>query len=175
MNTAETAAVPVPQTGAAARTERRATVRHLAHQEGLSARAIAARLGISKDTVRRDLADVAQGGAPDDAPPATSGAPVAPPRAPGGAVAHSGRPDQAGGHVADRGGVFVPFREGLGSDLADLMRTGCTAADAIDYAVTTLAAAYRGALELGVLSDSDPLDVLAVTFRPPARAATAAR
>lgn len=50
-------------TGAAPVAERRTTVRRMA-QTGASNRAIAAHLGISKDTVRRDLAT-------DDAPPQT--------------------------------------------------------------------------------------------------------
>ncbi|MFE7347504.1 helix-turn-helix domain-containing protein [Streptomyces fimicarius] len=50
-------------TGAPTVAQRRAQVRHLA-QTGASNRAIAAQLGISKDTVRRDLAT-------DDAPPQT--------------------------------------------------------------------------------------------------------
>jgi hypothetical protein len=58
---------------------RRATVRHLADTEGLSARAIARRLNIGKDTVRRDLAATEPTTAPQDAPPpATSGATPAP-------------------------------------------------------------------------------------------------
>ncbi|MCX5362893.1 hypothetical protein OG864_29785 [Streptomyces sp. NBC_00124] len=57
------------------RATRRATVRQLADEEGLSARAIARQLGIGKDTVRRDL-DATE---PADAAPApTSGAPIAP-------------------------------------------------------------------------------------------------
>ncbi|MFJ3867895.1 helix-turn-helix domain-containing protein [Streptomyces nigra] len=57
------------------RATRRATVRRLADVEGLSNREIARRLGIGKDTVRRDL----DATAPGDATPApTSGAPVAP-------------------------------------------------------------------------------------------------
>lgn len=162
MSAAETAAASVPQAGAVARAERRATVGRLAQEEGLSARAIAARLGISKDTVRRDLAGLAQGGAPGDAPPAAPGAPVAPLGEPGGAVAHGGR-------------LVLELYQGLAEDLATLQRTGCTAEAAVDYAVATLAGAYRRALELGVLSDGDPLDVLAVTFQPPARAATGAQ
>lgn len=57
------------------RATRRATVRRLADEEHLSARAIARRLGIGKDTVRRDL----DATAPTSAPPVpTSGAPRAP-------------------------------------------------------------------------------------------------
>lgn len=50
-------------TGASPVAQRRATVRRMA-RDGASNRAIAAQLGVSKDTVRRDLAT-------DDAPPAT--------------------------------------------------------------------------------------------------------
>ncbi|RLL68153.1 DeoR family transcriptional regulator [Streptomyces sp. Z26] len=53
--------------------DRRTTVRHLAHT-GMSQRAIAAQLGVSKDTVRRDLDALARDGAPEDAPPADAGA-----------------------------------------------------------------------------------------------------
>jgi DNA-binding transcriptional ArsR family regulator len=69
-------------TGALDRAARRATVRQLADKEALSARAIARRLGIGKDTVRRDLEatePTAPQDAPETAPPApTSGAPRAP-------------------------------------------------------------------------------------------------
>ncbi|MEW2636441.1 hypothetical protein AB0903_33595 [Streptomyces sp. NPDC048389] len=77
--------------------------------------------------------------------------------------------------VADRPGRLVlELYPGLADDLATLQRTGCTAEAAVDYAVAVLAGAYRNAVQLGVLSDGDVLDVLAVTFRPPARTATAA-
>ncbi|WP_137991241.1 helix-turn-helix domain-containing protein [Streptomyces vilmorinianum] len=56
-----------PAADAAARATRRERVRHLADQ-GKSARAIAAELGVGKDTVRRDLEALRQE-APADAPP----------------------------------------------------------------------------------------------------------
>lgn len=70
-------ATPNP-TGALDRATRRATVRRLADEEGMSARAIARRLGIGKDTVRRDLDATTQHAAP---PAPTSGA-TPPPRHP---------------------------------------------------------------------------------------------
>ncbi|MFJ8603410.1 helix-turn-helix domain-containing protein [Streptomyces shenzhenensis] len=56
-------------------TERRAKVAQLlAHDPGMSARAIAAQLGVGKDTVRRDMDALRANGAPPsaapDAPPA---------------------------------------------------------------------------------------------------------
>ncbi|MFJ7337865.1 hypothetical protein ACIQUU_32030 [Streptomyces sp. NPDC101116] len=64
-------------TGALDRATRRATVRRLADEQGMSARAIARRLKVGKDTVRRDL----EATAPTPAPPApTSGAAPAPRR-----------------------------------------------------------------------------------------------
>jgi hypothetical protein len=175
VSTTETAAAQVPQTGAAARAERHATVRRLAQEEGLSARAIAKRMGISRYQVGRILADQT-GQAADESGRVADQGPA------GGRVAGPVADVVAGdpaalvgqsGQVADGGGLFVPFREGLGTDLTDLMRTGCTAVDAVDYAVAVLADAYRNALQLGLLADGDALDVAAVTFRPPARAATA--
>lgn len=87
------------------RSMRRASVRQLA-QRGMSHRAIAAQLGVGKDTVRRDLAQLAHGGAPDtgalrhdpahgdapaDAPPP---APTAPDHAPAPPpAAHPAQPD----------------------------------------------------------------------------------
>ncbi|MFE5090619.1 helix-turn-helix domain-containing protein [Streptomyces sp. NPDC056638] len=56
-------------TGAAVVVQRRTKVRHLA-QTGASNRAIAAQLGISKDTVRRDLAHLAQTPDQQEAPTA---------------------------------------------------------------------------------------------------------
>lgn len=152
----------------------RAEVHRLASE--LSQRKVSEQLGISRYRVSQLLAEPV---ADQPGQVADAGRTVADHGAAGGQVADQVADDPAdqsgqSRQVADCGGVFVPFREGLGTDLADLMRTGCTAAEAVDYAVATLAAAYRGALELGVLSDGDPLDVLAVTFRPPARAATAA-
>jgi len=52
-------------------TARRARVAQLlAHDPNLSARAIAAQLGVGKDTVRRDIEVIRANGAPETAPPA---------------------------------------------------------------------------------------------------------
>lgn len=130
----------------------------------LSQRAIAKRLGISRHRVGLLLA-----------------APVADRVAAGGRVA-----DQvaAGGPVADRvadrvaddrgAGIFVPLREGLGKDVADLMRTGCTAADAAAFAVAVLASAYRAAVQRG-LPEGVPFDVVEMTLLPVPAQPTARR
>lgn len=151
--------------------------RHLADQ-GMSQRAIAKRLGISRYQVGRILADQSGHAAGPVGHVAGAGSSVAD---------HASAGDRLADHVADRpadepadhrpvcgAGIFVPLREGLGKDVADLMRTGCTAADAAAFAVSVLASAYRNAVERGTLADGDALDVVAITFRPPDRAATAA-
>jgi hypothetical protein len=149
-----------------ARVERRAAVRHLAQQEpGLSHRAIAARLGIGKDTVRRDLA---QGGAPAAAPPAAPDAPPTPPDAPSGELAAPpDAPDDAVAH--DGGRLVIELYPGLVEDLATLRLTGSTDEAVVDYAVAQLAGAYRNAIRLGVLKAGDPIDITTISLRPPPR------
>lgn len=134
----------------------------------LSQRAIAKRLGISRHRVGLLLAApvadrVAAGGRVADQ--------VADQVAAGGPVA-----DQVADRVADdRGaGIFVPLREGLGKDVADLMRTGCTAADAAAFAVAVLASAYRAAVQRG-LPEGVPFDVVEMTLLPVPAQPTARR
>jgi DNA-binding transcriptional MocR family regulator len=143
------------------RAARRADVARLAQQD-LSHRAIAAQLGISKDTVRRDLDYLARAERAamrqTDASPAPPGAPPAPRGAsdepPGASCAPA---------VGDR--LTIDVGEGLAEDLANLMRTGCTAAAAIYYAVEKMATAYRHALQRGLVTDGEPIEVAAVVIR----------
>ncbi|MEU9388301.1 helix-turn-helix domain-containing protein [Streptomyces sp. NPDC048279] len=84
------------------RADRRTLVRQLA-DEGLSQRKIAGRLGVSKDTVRRDLENTASQGDPGDAPddePDGGDAPQV-----SDAVAAEGAPLDAPGDEPDDGGA----------------------------------------------------------------------
>lgn len=144
------------------RADRRTLVRQLA-TEGLSRRQIAARLGISKDTVRRDLSQAEQQSAadqapdapedappaaPDDAPPAEPGAPAA---APSPTVAHDGA------HLV----VDLARHPCLAADLAVLVRTGRSPGDVLAQAVGAVADAYRAALR------DDRIDAGVPFFLPP--------
>lgn len=140
------------------RTDRRTLVHKLRHEEGLSQRAIARRLSISKDTVRRDLeADPAS--APDDAPPDAPDTAAAPPvspveaeeSAPGGAprdapVARLPR------RVADPlAGMDVSQWRALRRDFAVLAQSGMSAETLVHQAIVTLAHQYRQDLAAGRL------------------------
>ncbi|MCI3277500.1 helix-turn-helix domain-containing protein [Streptomyces cylindrosporus] len=126
--------MPAPLTIAA----RRAMVEELLRQEpGISARTIAARLGVGKDTIRRDLAaiEAAQRQAasepaakePDPAPDAPAPNAVSAPRDP----------------------LDEPLRRWLTpeahADLAVLMEAGHSVSFAVRRALEVLADAYRGA------------------------------
>lgn len=147
----------------------------------LSQRAIAKRLGISRHRVGLLLAApvagrVAAGGRVADAVAdrVAAGGPVA--DAVADHVADRPADDPAGGRPVRGAGIFVPLREGLGKDVADLMRTGCTAADAAAFAVAVLASAYRAAVQRGLLAEGVPFDVVDMTLLPmPAQPTTAGR
>ncbi|MFJ2477093.1 HTH domain-containing protein [Streptomyces sp. NPDC087659] len=116
-----------PPNGELSRDARRTLVRQLADQD-MSARAIALKIGVSKDTVRRDLDALRQDAAPvaqTDAPPAPAPAPPAQVGAPGGARLELDLDDQ------------------LRRDLATIARTGVPAPDAIRFAVAFVAHGYR--------------------------------
>ncbi|MFI1767498.1 HTH domain-containing protein [Streptomyces sp. NPDC020800] len=137
-------------------TARRAMVAELLRQEpGISQRSIAARLGVSKDTIRRDVdaieaaqrqaaprpADAEPEPAPDapqraedDAPPST---PDAPP------VALDDAPPGAD-HLT------VPLGDQLRAGLATLAEAGHSPEDAVRLAVAVLARAYEGAWKFGL-------------------------
>lgn len=170
---------------AAARTARRAQAGALARQ-GMSRRAIAKRLGVSKDTVRRDLGrdlvrqdvrDVdasAQGGASPGAPDTAGGASdellVAHPDAPPGA---SGEPQVHGKAPAGAWPVLqVGVTPELMADLATLTRAGYTPSGAVAAALGVLAGLHRNAWSSGGVRDGAPVEVLAARVRPDPCAAT---
>lgn len=125
------------------RATRRATVRQLADQ-GMSARAIAAELRVSKDTVRRDLEAMARAtetvAQPADAPPA-------PPAAP--------RPEVAG--------LFIPLTAPVAAALLTLERAGLTGAAAAEWALQLAADACRQAHTAGYPPGTPPV-ITAVEF-----------
>lgn len=103
---------------------RRAKVTELS-RDGLSLRAIAERVGTSKDTVRRDLehAERATMRQPDATPETPRATPVA--------------------HVA------VPVDRELADDLAVLTSTGRDQSEALQHAASILASIYRHAWRAG--------------------------
>jgi hypothetical protein len=140
------------------RTDRRTLARQL-RAEGLSQRAIARRLQVSKDTVRRDLEQDQPAAAPDDAPPGepdTATAPQVRPveveeAAPGSApqdapVATLPR------RVADPlAGMDMSQWRALRRDLAVLAQSGSSPESLVHMAVVTLAHQYRQDLAAGRL------------------------
>jgi DNA-binding transcriptional MocR family regulator len=149
------------------RADRRTLVRQL-DAEGLSRRQIAARLGISKDTVRRDLRqpeqECAAGHTPDAPGDAPEGAPqVAPPPGPGAPV---GAPAPAVAHDGARLVVDLSQRLGLADDLAVLARTGRSPAELLGQAVGAVADAYRAALRDGRIEPGVPFFLPPVALRP---------
>lgn len=121
--------------------ERRTKVRQLADQR-LSRRAIAARLGISKDTVSRDLAHLAlaetrdgsAGARHEPAPPETPAETPAPP------MSH---PDPVA--------LLAAQDPQLAEDLATLTACGRSAPSAVAIAVHLLADAYRNGWRTGTV------------------------
>ncbi|WP_416976816.1 helix-turn-helix domain-containing protein [Streptomyces sp. T028] len=143
--------MPAPLTIAA----RRAMVKELMRQEpGISARNIAARLGVGKDTIRRDVAEIrlAQSqaapqpavGEPESAPDAPDAAPEAAPPAP------PEEPPSAPDAPPAEDRLTVAYDDQLLAGLATLAEAGHTPEDAIRLAVTLLARAYEGAWRFGL-------------------------
>lgn len=139
------------------RTDRRTLVRQL-RTEGLSQRAIARRLGVGKDTVRRDLRDE-PAAAPDDAPPGERDTAAAPQvssveveeAAPGGAP-QDAPVAQLPRRVADPlAGMDMSQWRALRRDLAVLTQSGMSAETLVHQAVVTLAHQYRQDLAAGHL------------------------
>ncbi|MFJ2178914.1 hypothetical protein ACIOHE_39225 [Streptomyces sp. NPDC087851] len=126
------------------RDDRRAAVRQL-DREGLSARAIAARLNIGKDTVRRDLAALSQDAPPPDSRLTTAlvgllllgrvrhGAPAA--------ERHGSPADE----LATGGRLTVALTPELREHLDVLAEAGHSPEDAVRYAAEVLADTYRHA------------------------------
>ena len=167
------------------RADRLKLVRQL-RVEGMSQRAIAKRLKVSKDTVRRDVERLDAEGAPDDEPlaepddePSTTpddadapqdsdgdrpdsgedGAPRDEP--PGEPVAHLPRRVSATELVID-----LSRRPGLRRDLALLAQTGCTAEELVVTAVRVLAVGYRQGLAAGDVQPGRPFAVTRLSVGP---------
>lgn len=157
---------------------RREQLRRLTTDEpGLSHRQLAKRLGVSKDTVRRDLealaheeerADaphapqVSEGGAGEDAPTGAPGAADAPTEdSPDATVAPL--PRRVAQPLAD---MDVSQWRALRRDLAVLTLSGLTAEVMVHQAVVALAHCYRQALARGELKHGQPFLVCGMTLRP---------
>ena len=166
------------------RADRLTLVRQLA-QEGLSQRAIAKRLKVSKDTVRRDLDRIAAAAEPDGAPASETAGPAEPQvtedasegPAPDGAPQSAPMPDpHAGIDVSQCRGVRPPQARpgqtgqttqaqvihagvavGLGTD-------GSVCAD--NQAVIAMAHAYRRALAHGDITPGVPFCVREMALTP---------
>ncbi|NUS29786.1 MAG: HTH domain-containing protein [Streptomyces sp.] len=169
------------------RADRRTLVRQLAG-EGLSQRQIAARLGISKDTVRRDLETIASHDEPQDEPPGAPDVPEAPqvsgavqgdgaprdepPSADAPAAAPPGAPPaETEPRVAHGGALLVVALDdspGLAEDLALLQEAGADAAEVVNFAVDRLATAYRTARGRGWLRPGQAFDVVQMQIKPAA-------
>lgn len=168
------------------RTDRLTLVRQL-KKGGLSQRAIAKRLGVSKDTIRRDFERIAAEVEPDDAPPAEpddqgapqvsegdaeggapvdapQGAPVAPlPRR----MAQTAQPVGApGGPLALPEGFDLRQWRAVRRDLATLAQSGLSAEKLAHDAITAVAHSYRQALAAGDIRPGESFTVSHVTLRP---------
>ncbi|MBZ6259728.1 HTH domain-containing protein [Streptomyces olivaceus] len=176
-------------TPASARDLRRARVARLRHNEpDLSHRDIAQRLGISKDTVRRDLealdADVAQT-APavdeahaQDAPPVAHPAPqvtdeTAPPAEHSAATVAPSAPARPlpVRHADPLAGMDVSQWRALRRDLAVLAQTGRAPEALVHQAVVAVAHAYKQALASGELEPGRPFLISSMQLRPAAQLA----
>lgn len=159
----------------ARRNMRRENVRQLSRREpDLSHRQIAERLGISKDTVRRDLDALAGETGADGAAPDAPYEPGAPQVSAGGA-------DGAAGDAPDEPHRVLPQRAAplsgapdlsqwpaLRRDLAQLAQSGMSAEALVHQAVVALAHGYRQALDRGELQPGTRFLVSGVTLRPAA-------
>ncbi|MFH9011205.1 hypothetical protein ACH4C6_07495 [Streptomyces sp. NPDC017943] len=161
------------------RADRLELVRQL-RVEGLSQRAIAKRLKVSKDTVRRDFdlldAEDAPGGEPGDEPPTSPDDPGAPQvtagdrpeseadgapgdEPPGEPVAQLPRREPGGRLVVDLAG-----RSGLRRDLADLgAHIDRSPQDLVEMAVHALAVGYRQGVKAGDVLPGRPFQITRVS------------
>jgi transposase-like protein len=151
------------------RADRRTLVRQLS-EEGLSARAIAERIGVGKDTVRRDLAALERRSA-------TQGAPSSEPRTPDAPQAGEGDPEEAAPQDAPVAQLPLRVAQPLDGmdlsqwpavrrDLADLVRCGRTPEGLAHMAITAMAHAYRQALARGDLEPGQWFQVREMTLTP---------
>ena len=171
-------------TPASARSLRRARVAELRQAEpDLSHREMAQRLGLSKDTVRRDLEaieeDVAQSAPPAERPEpagADGVAQTAPQVSAGGAP--RGAQDAPVARLPQRvaqplDGVDLSKWPAVRRDLAVLAQTGRAAEALAHQAITALAHHYGRALARGDIEPGRPFIVSDMTLRPlPAPAAS---
>jgi hypothetical protein len=165
-------------TPASARSLRRRRVADLRVAEpGLSLRQMARRLGISRDTVRRDLEDIDRASS-QDAPSSDAMSQTAP-QASAGVVAESATPGEASATGPSQGataaglplqaaqplaGVDLAQWPAARRDLADLVRSGRTAEGVAHMAITAVAHAYRQALARGDLQVGQRFLVSTVTL-----------
>lgn len=148
------------------RADRRTLVCQL-HEEGLSQRAIAKRLKVSKDTVRRDLEKATAEDAPDDAPPAET-ADTAAPQASDAAGQDSAPGDapQDAPVAHPHAGIDVSQCRGLRHDMALLAQTGKPAEALVFQAVAAVAYAYKLALARGDIEPGVPFVVREMQLVP---------
>ncbi|MFI8531089.1 hypothetical protein ACIGMX_12650 [Streptomyces aquilus] len=163
------------------RADRLTLVRQL-REEGLSQRATAKRLKISKDTVRRDWELLDAEAAPDDAPPgapddadapqasegaAEQRAPVdAPPGEPVAQEADDRAPQDAPLPPRVAQPEVIHLDAAMRRDLAVLAPTGHLPQDLVRTALAVLAAGYRDGVRAGVIAPG-PFTVLGVHVGPP--------
>lgn len=151
------------------RADRRTLVRQLS-EEGLSQRAIAERLKVGKDTVRRDLERIAREAATETAPsdePCTPDAPQTSEGGTGGDAPQDAPVAQLPHRVAQPlGGVDLSQWPAVRRDLADLVRCGRSAEAVAHMAITAVAHAYRQALARGDLEHGQRFIVTDMTLRP---------
>ncbi|MCZ4611840.1 hypothetical protein O3S80_50465 [Streptomyces sp. Lzd4kr] len=151
------------------RADRRTLVRQLA-DEGLSQRAIAKRLKVGKDTVRRDLEAIAHEDATGDAPPGEPDDPDAPQASTGDTAvsAPPGEPPaQPSGRAPDpHAGIDVSQCAGLRHDLALLAQTGKPPEALVYQAVISMAHAYRQARAAGDIAPGVPFTAHSMRITP---------
>ncbi|MFD6035277.1 DeoR family transcriptional regulator [Streptomyces griseoincarnatus] len=178
-----------------ARAARRARLARLLKDEPhLTRKELAQRLGLKKDTLRRDLAAIeearaqkaqaARAESADDTPapgPALPAPQASEPSAPGARPVRTGAAPHTGEEAQRAQPVRLP-RRGPGArvemdlrawpamrrDLAVLAQTGRTPEELISQAVVVLAYGYRQALARGDLAPGQPFVVTDLTLRPPA-------
>lgn len=168
------------------RADRLTLVRQL-REEGLSQRATAKRLKISKDTVRRDWELLDAEAAPDDAPPGAPDDADAPQVSEAAAAERAPVDEPPGEPVAQEAQVAAPLPRRVADPLADmdvsqwralrrdfavLAQTGQKPEVLVHQAVVTMAHAYKQALARGDIQPGTPFLVRSVDLVPvPARAA----
>lgn len=158
------------------RADRLTLVRQLSDQ-GLSQRAIAKRLNIGKDTVRRDLERIAAEAEPDDAPPADPDETDAPQVSDGAAEVDASRgaplsapvaplPRRMTGPLALPDGFDLRRWPAVRRDLATLAQSGLPVEKLVHDAITSVAHHYRRALAAGDIEAGQSFTVTHVTLRP---------